>query len=92
MNTLASPPSLKSFGSTLYRWIKPHQYYATGAIIALIGAASSVLALGHVVRHLVDQGLNQLNPHELHRSLAYFMATVGILALCSAGRFYFTAY
>lgn len=81
----------ENFITVLSSWIKPHKPHAIGALISLIGAAGSVLALGHVVRHLVDQGLSQTNSHELHRSLAYFMATVCVLALCSAGRFYFTA-
>lgn len=79
------------FFQLLRSWIHPHKRYAVGAFIALICASSSVLALGGVVRHLVDFGLSQLDESELHHTLLQFMLTVGVLALSSAARFYYTA-
>jgi ATP-binding cassette, subfamily B, bacterial len=82
---------LSEFFSLLKLWVQPHKKYVMGACIALTSAAGSVLALGGVVRHLVDQGLSQLNESELHATLLQFMAVASILALSSAARFYFTA-
>ncbi|MES2207049.1 MAG: ATP-binding cassette domain-containing protein [Pseudomonadota bacterium] len=84
-------PPFALFFRLLKAWLQPHQRYVIGALIALTSAAGSVLALGGVVRHLVDYGLSQINEYELHRTLLLFMATVSVLALSSAARFYYTA-
>lgn len=58
------------------------------ALIALLFAAASTLAMPVAVRHLVDQGFFAENPESLNRYLLILLGLVLMLALFSASRFY----
>ncbi len=72
----------------LLRFVAPYRARVAVALVALLVAAGSVLALGQGLRHVVDAGFGSGNPDLLNGALA---AMIGVAALLSAAtyvRFY----
>ena len=79
--------ALKGMG----RFIRPYGWRVAAALVALVFAAGSVLAIGQALRRVVDLGFNADDP----LLDFYFLALFGIVALLAAatfGRFYFVSW
>ena len=75
----------------MVRFIRPYGWRVAAALVALIFAAGSVLAIGQALRRVVDLGFNADDP----LLDFYFLALFGIVALLAAatfGRFYFVSW
>ncbi|TCT23942.1 ABC transporter transmembrane domain-containing protein [Thiobaca trueperi] len=64
----------------LLRFARPYAWRLTGAVLALMVAAGSVLAFGQVIRTLVDSGLGSESPAALDRALLLFLSVVVLTA------------
>ncbi|MCK6443666.1 ABC transporter transmembrane domain-containing protein [Elstera cyanobacteriorum] len=83
--------SLSSLGFLL-TYLKPYRSQMVGAGLALIVAASTVLALGSGLRHLVDQGFVSGNAGLLDQAVLVLMAVVALLAGATFARFYLVSW
>lgn len=83
--------SLRSLGFLL-TYLKPYRPQMLGAGLALIVAASTVLALGSGLRHLVDQGFVSGNAGLLDQAVLVLMAVVALLAGATFARFYLVSW
>jgi ABC transporter, permease/ATP-binding protein len=75
----------------LYRivgFLRPYGVALAGAAVALLIAAGGVLALGQVVRLLVDEGFLSGKPGALDALLFTLLWVVVVLAVATAGRHY----
>mgnify|MGYP003386686810 CR=1 FL=1 len=68
-------------------YLKPYRWQIAGALLALIVAATTVLAIGAGLRLVVDQGFVTANPAMLDHSLALLFAVIVILAIATYSRF-----
>ena len=75
----------------LLPFIRPYRLRASGAVVALIVAAITVLAMGNGLRLLVDKGFSAGDPALLDRAVVVLLAVVGLLAGSSYARFYLVA-
>lgn len=84
-------PRGKNVGSLkfLSRYIRPYKWEMVAAIVALTITASSVLTLGHGLRHMVDQGLSKGNLQLLDHAFFVLVGVVITLAVASYARSYF---
>ena len=72
----------------LGRFLTPYRWRIAGALVALIVAASCVLALGQGLRHVIDAGFGSRDPRLLNAALAAIVAVAVILAVATWTRFY----
>ena len=72
----------------LGRFLLPYRWRIIGALIALLGAASCVLALGQGLRYVIDAGFGTRDPHLLNLALAAVVAVAVVLACATFARFY----
>ncbi len=75
----------------MVRFVRPYGWRVAAALVALIFAAGSVLAIGQALRRVVDLGFNADDP----LLDFYFLALFGIVVLLAAatfGRFYFVSW
>ncbi|MDX1376924.1 MAG: ABC transporter transmembrane domain-containing protein, partial [Burkholderiales bacterium] len=72
----------------LARFLAPYRLRVAGAVVALLLAAASVLALGQGLRHVVDQGFGSGDPRLLNEALAALIGVAATLALATYCRFY----
>jgi len=68
-------------------YLRPYRWSMVGALLALIAAASTVLAIGAGLRNVVDQGFVTANPAMLDRSLLLLFVVIVILAIATYARF-----
>ncbi len=68
-------------------YLRPYRWMAAGAIVALVVAAGTVLALGQGLRYLVDRGLASGDEALLDRSLVVLLCVVAVLAVATYARF-----
>src|SRR5262245_55526726 len=73
----------------LGRFLLPYRWRVAGALVALVVAASCVLALGQGLRHVVDRGFGSGDPDLLNAALAAVVAVSLVLACATWVRFYY---
>ncbi|KJV09039.1 ABC transporter [Elstera litoralis] len=76
----------------LLTYLKPYRLHMIGAGLALIVAASTVLALGSGLRHLVDEGFVSGDVGLLDKAVLVLMAVVILLAGATFSRFYLVSW
>ncbi|MBI3513929.1 MAG: ABC transporter, partial [Proteobacteria bacterium] len=76
----------------LLRYVAPHRWRIVGAAIALLIAASTVLALGAGLRFLIDRGFVGADAALLDRAVLILLGVVAVLALASYCRFYLVSW
>ncbi|MFY7776949.1 MAG: ABC transporter transmembrane domain-containing protein, partial [Elstera sp.] len=76
----------------LLTYLKPYRLQMAGAGLALIVAASTVLALGSGLRHLVDEGFVSGDAGLLDQAVLVLMAVVVLLAFATFSRFYLVSW
>ncbi|HKU96390.1 MAG TPA: ABC transporter transmembrane domain-containing protein [Vineibacter sp.] len=76
----------------LLPYLKPYLSRVALALLALLVAASTVLAFGACLRALIDRGFAAGRTDVLDYALASLLVAVAVLALASAGRFYFVSW
>ncbi|MCC7486362.1 MAG: ATP-binding cassette domain-containing protein [Burkholderiales bacterium] len=72
----------------LWRFVAPYRLRIAAALVALVVAASCVLALGQGLRHVVDAGFGSGEPRLLNAALAAIVAVAVILSCATWTRFY----
>jgi ATP-binding cassette subfamily B protein len=72
----------------LGRFLAPYRLRVAGAVLALLAAAASVLALGQGLRHVVDRGFGSGDPQLLNEALAALIGVAVTLAVATYCRFY----
>lgn len=72
----------------LGRFLVPYRLRVAGAVVALLAAAASVLALGQGLRLVVDQGFGSGDPQLLNEALAALIGVAVTLAIATYCRFY----
>ena len=80
----ASKPAL----ARLAPFIRPYRGRIAAAIVALLVAAGSVLALGQGLKHVVDNGFGSGDPRLLNQALAAMIAVAAALSVATYFRFY----
>ena len=91
---MSEPNSRRNLGPlrALLPFIRPYRLHAAGAVVALIVAAVTVLAMGNGLRLLVDKGFAAGDPALLDRAVVVLLAVVALLAGSSYARFYLVAW
>ncbi len=72
----------------LGRFLLPYRWRIAVALIALLVAASCVLALGQGLRYVIDAGFGTRDPHLLNLALAAVVGVAVLLACATYARFY----
>ncbi len=72
----------------LWPFVRPHGWRIFGAGIALVIGAGSTLALGWILRELVNRGFQEGNPAVLDQALIFMMAAIAMMALAAYMRMY----
>lgn len=72
----------------LLRFLAPYWLRVAGALLALVVAAGSVLALGQGLRYVIDSGFGSGNPAMLNSALAGVIGIAVVLAAATYTRFY----
>ena len=72
----------------LGRFLLPYRWRVVVALIALLVAASCVLALGQGLRYVIDAGFGTRDPHLLNVALAAVVGVAVLLACATFTRFY----
>ena len=72
----------------LGRFLLPYRWRIAIALIALLIAASCVLALGQGLRYVIDAGFGTRDPHLLNLALAGVVSIAVLLAAATYTRFY----
>ena len=76
----------------LLRFLATYRRRVAAAVVALLVAAGSVLAVGQALRLVVDQGFLGDDPQQLDRLLAITLGIILLMALASAVRFYLVSW
>jgi ATP-binding cassette subfamily B protein len=74
------------------RFVRPYKQQVLFAVIALVFAAASVLAVGQGLKFVIDRGFAAGSTAELDRALALMMGVVVVLALATFTRFYYVSW
>jgi ATP-binding cassette subfamily B protein len=72
----------------LGKFLLPYRWRIAGALIALVVAASCVLALGQGLRYVIDAGFGTRDPHLLNLALAAVVGVAAVLACATYARFF----
>lgn len=80
--------SLKPLGR-LFPYIAHYRMLVIGALISLVIAATTTLALPLAVRRMIDHGFSSANTIFIAEYFAALVAMAALLAAASAGRYYF---
>ena len=73
-------------------YLAPYWRQAAGAVVALVVAASTVLAIGLGLRHLVDNGIAGSDPAVLDAALVILLGVIVLLAAATFFRSYLVAW
>ncbi|MCW5747514.1 MAG: ATP-binding cassette domain-containing protein [Alphaproteobacteria bacterium] len=76
----------------LLPYLRPYRSRVALAALALLVAASTVLAFGACLRALIDRGFAAGRADVLNYALASLLVAVAVLALASAARFFFVSW
>ena len=69
-------------------FLLPHRARVAAALAALLVASAGVLAIGQVLRHIVDAGFGSGDPRLLDRALVALIVVAAILSVATWCRFY----
>src|SRR5882724_1118640 len=72
----------------VFAFAQPYRLRLTGAVLALVVAAATVLALGQGLRRLIDDGFRSGDTALLDRAVFVIIGVVVILAMATYCRFY----
>ena len=78
--------------SRIGRYLAPYRRQVTFAVLALLVAAASVLAIGQGVRFAIDHGFVAGSAQELDRALALLGGVIAVMAIATYTRFYFVSW
>ena len=78
--------------TAIWPYIRPYLAAVLGAGIALIVAASTVLALGQGLRFMVDRGFGDGGGRVLDLALSVLLGVVVVLAMATYARFYIVSW
>ncbi len=73
-------------------FVRPYRRQVIYAAIALVVAATAVLAVGQGLKGVVDRGFGAGNAGELDRTLALMLGVVVVMAAATFTRFYFVSW
>ncbi|WP_290637844.1 ABC transporter transmembrane domain-containing protein [Aquisalimonas sp.] len=73
-------------------FLRRYRWRVLAAVVALVVAAGSVLAVGQALRLVVDQGFLGDDPAQLDRLLALTLGVILLMAAASAVRFYLVSW
>jgi len=76
----------------LLGYLKPYRTAVVGALIALVIAAATVMALGQGLRALIDRGFRGGDEQLLDQALLVLLAVIVVLALASYSRFFLVSW
>ena len=76
----------------LFQYLRPYRLQVAGAVLALIAASSTVLALGKGIQALVDKGFAAHNTALLHEAALAMMGIIALLAAASYARLYLVSW
>ncbi|WP_420403378.1 ABC transporter transmembrane domain-containing protein [Nisaea sp.] len=76
----------------LMPFVRPYKLQIAGALVALVVAAVTVLAMGNGLRHLVDNGFSAGDPELLDQAVIVLLGVVILLAGASYARFYLVSW
>jgi ATP-binding cassette subfamily B protein len=76
----------------LLGFLKPYRSHLALALIALVFAAGSVLAMGQGLRWVIDRGFGSGNAAFLDRTLIALLGVICVLALATYSRFYLVSW
>ena len=76
----------------LLGYLKPYRTAVAGALIALIIAAATVMAMGQGLRALIDRGFRGGDEQLLDQALLVLLAVIVVLALASYSRFFLVSW
>jgi ATP-binding cassette subfamily B protein len=75
----------------LWRFTARYRGHVAGALLALLIAASATLAIPNAFRLIIDRGFSG-NEADIGRWFQYLLIIVIVMALATAGRFYFVSW
>ncbi|MGD8326376.1 MAG: ABC transporter transmembrane domain-containing protein [Sphingomonadales bacterium] len=78
--------------SLIWAFIKRYPWHLVGAGIALIVAVTMTLSIPNAIKNIIDSGFGASDPVVRDRQFMMLGAIAGILALATAGRFYFVTW
>src|SRR5271170_2658064 len=76
----------------LFGYLLPYRWQVAGATVALLVAASTVLALGAGLRFLIDRGFVGHDPALLDLAVLILLGVVAVMAGASYARFYLVSW
>ncbi|MBO6560416.1 MAG: ATP-binding cassette domain-containing protein [Nisaea sp.] len=76
----------------LMPFVRSYKLQIAGAMVALVVAAVTVLAMGNGLRHLVDNGFSAGDPDLLDQAVIVLLGVVILLAGASYARFYLVSW
>ncbi len=76
----------------IVRFLAPYKLWVAGAMVALIVAAGSVLAIGQALRRVVDLGFSVENAAFLDQYFLALLGIVAVLAFSTFARFYMVSW
>jgi ATP-binding cassette subfamily B protein len=76
----------------LFRFTRPYVLPMAGAGLALVIAAGTMLALGHGLRYLIDEGFGADDTRLLDQAVLILFGVSALLALATFGRFYLVSW
>lgn len=74
------------------RFVRPYRRQVVYAAIALLVAASAVLAVGQGLKSVIDHGFGTNSAGELDRALVLMLGIIVVLAVATFTRFYFVSW
>src|SRR6185369_5509844 len=86
------PRSALATLARLTRFLRQYRRQVTFAAIALVIAASAVLALGQGLRAVVDRGFTTGDASQLDRGLALLLVVIVVMALATFTRVYYVSW
>lgn len=89
-NDAARRPASKNLRQLkiLWRFVRPYRARGAWAVLALVVAAGSVLAIGQGLKLVIDRGIAAGNAGLLNEALIGLLAVIVALASATFGRFY----
>ena len=78
--------------ASLMPLVMRHRARVAAAIVALVVAAGATLAVPLAVRRVIDHGFSAANAQFVDQYFAMMLLVVAILAMASAGRYYFVTW
>ncbi len=73
-------------------FVRPYRREIAFAGVALVFAASAVLAMGQGLKFVIDRGFGAGDAGQLDRMLGYLLAIIVVLAMATFTRFYFVSW